>query len=156
MATHGFDTPEQAAMAEWDGCPEAQAHVLRIERCSDPDLSRFGNTVRAVARAGSGSSSEKARREEARATVAAYHQEQLRGLLEHVRDGFDRLDSGDLDAFELDDLIHHYKQATKRLWVFCEAGGGNWTSTAAALADMRARGVERDWWAETGGRGRRS
>lgn len=63
---------------------------------------------------------------------------------------------GDLDAFELDDLIHHYKQATKRLWVFCEAGGGNWTSTAAALADVRARGAERDRWAEAAGRGRRS
>jgi hypothetical protein len=117
---------------------------------------RFGNTVSAVATAGSGSSSEKAKREAARATVGVCGQEQLRGLLEHVRDGFERLDAGDLDEFELDDLIHRYKQATKRLWVFCEAGGGNWTSTAAALADMRARGVERDWWAESASRGRRS
>lgn len=109
-----------------------------------------------MATAASGSSSEMAKREEARLTVGAYHQEQLRGLLERVREGFERLDAGDLDEFELDDLIHHYKQAAKRLWVFCEAGGGNWTGTAAALADMRARGVERDWWAESARRGRRS
>ena len=87
--------------------------------------------------------------------VATYHQEQLRSLLEHVREGFDRLDAGELDEFELDDLIHRYKQATKRVWVFCESSRSDWTSTAAALVDMRARGVEPDWWAETAPRRRR-
>ena len=85
----------------------------------------------------------------------AYHQEQLRGLLAHVQDGFGRLEAGELDEFELDDLIHRYKQAAKRLWVFCESGG-NWSSTAAALADMSARGVERDWWAGSAPRQRRN
>ena len=35
--------------------------------------------------------SEKASRREARTVVGAYHQEQLRMLLEHVRDGFTQL-----------------------------------------------------------------
>jgi hypothetical protein len=40
----------------------------------------------------------------ARATDArGYHGEQLRVLLEHVREGFDRLEAGEIDPFELDD-----------------------------------------------------
>ena len=63
------------------------------------------------------------KRREAQATVAAYHEEQLRALLEHVRKGFARLDAGEIDEFELDDLIHRYKRAAKHLWVFCESSG---------------------------------
>ena len=81
--------------------------------------------------------------------IGGYHQEQLRILLEHVRDGFGRLDAGEIDEFELDDLVHRYKKAAKRLWVFCEGSGGHWDSTAAALTSMRERGEERDWWAES-------
>jgi len=93
-------------------------------------------------------SSEKTQRREARATVAAYHQEQLRALLEHVREAFDRLDAGEIDEFELDNLIHRYKRATKQLWLFCESSGGQ-RLAASALTSMRDRGEERDWWAES-------
>ena len=37
--------------------------------------------------------SEKAKRREARAMVGAYHEEQLRALLEHVREAFAQLDA---------------------------------------------------------------
>ena len=45
--------------------------------------------------------------------IGEYHEEQLRLLLEHVRDGFDKLDRGELDPFELDELIHRYKRSAQ-------------------------------------------
>ena len=42
---------------------------------------------------GRGRGGERARRRAARELVAAYHEEQLRVLLERVRDGFARLDA---------------------------------------------------------------
>ena len=98
---------------------------------------------------GADAPSEKVRRREARAVIGAYHQEQLRALLEHVREGFDQLDAGEIDEFELDDLVHRYKQAAKQLWMFCGSSGGQWLQAANALAYMRDRGEERDWWAES-------
>ena len=92
---------------------------------------------------------QKAERREAQASVAAYHQEQLRALLEHVRDGFARLDAGEIDEFELDSLVHRYKRATRHLWVFCGSSGSGSLQAATALASMRERGEERDWWAES-------
>ncbi len=56
-------------------------------------------------------SGERAERRAARRTIAAYHEEQLRLLLEQVRDGFARLDAGELDVFQLDELIHRYTQS---------------------------------------------
>ncbi|HSP29485.1 MAG TPA: hypothetical protein VLN74_13115 [Ilumatobacteraceae bacterium] len=98
-------------------------------------------------------SSEKARRRHARATVTSYHQEQLRVLLEHVREGFAKLDAGEIDEFELDNLIHRYKRAAKQLWMFCGSTGSQELQAAAALAHMRVRGEERDWWGESARRG---
>jgi hypothetical protein len=89
------------------------------------------------------------KRHQARALVAAYHQEQLRALLEHVRGAFDQLDAGEIDGFELDSFIHRYRRAAKHLWVFCEASGGQSLHTADAITGMRDRGEERDWWAES-------
>ena len=93
--------------------------------------------------------SEKVKRREAWAVIGAYHQAQLRALLEHVREGFDQLDAGEVDEFELDDLIHRYKRAAKQLWMFCGSSGSDWLADANALAYMRDRGEERDWWAES-------
>jgi hypothetical protein len=98
----------------------------------------------------SGATSEKARRREARALVGAYHQEQLRVLLEHVRDGFALLDAGEIDEFELDDLVHRYKRAAGKLWTFCGSSGSQWLQAATALDYMRDQGEEHDWWAESG------
>ena len=58
---------------------------------------------------------ERAGRQKARALIADYHEQQLLALLEHVRGGFTRLDCGEIDAFELDELIHRYKRSAQKL-----------------------------------------
>ena len=89
---------------------------------------------------------EKAERQPAREQIAAYHREQLRVLLDRVRDGFARFDSGEIDEFDLDDLIHRYKRAATELWRFCGSSGGHWLQAANMLAFLRDRGEEPDWW----------
>ena len=89
----------------------------------------------------------RAARPAAHELVAGYHQAQLRSLLEHVRDGLCQLDAGEIDEFELDDLIHHYKRAAAELWKFCDVSSGSRVEQAAsALRSMKARGDEPDWW----------
>ena len=89
--------------------------------------------------------SEKAKRWAARALVGEYHERELRALLERVRDGFARLDADELDAFELDDLIHRYKHSARELWKFCNLSSPE--GAAWAITDARERGQELDWWA---------
>ena len=81
-----------------------------------------------------GRAAERVRRREARAIIGAYHEEQLRALLEHVREGFARLDAGEIDAFELDDLMHHYKRSARELWTFCGSSALEWERAARTLA----------------------
>jgi hypothetical protein len=99
---------------------------------------------------------EKADRRRAREVVAAYHQAQLRALLDHVREGFAQLDAGQIDEFDLDDLIHHYKRAANELWRFCGSSGGQWEQAAHTLAYLREQGDEPDWWETTAPRRDRS
>jgi hypothetical protein len=68
---------------------------------------------------------------------------ELRGLLGDVRDGLARLDAGELDAFELDEVVHCYKRSARELWKFSNLGA----SAARAIEDARERGEEIDWWA---------
>jgi hypothetical protein len=90
---------------------------------------------------------EKARRRAARAMIGEYHEHQLRLLLERVRDGFARLDADDIDPFDLDDLIHHYKRSAQKLWSFCGSSGGGWERAALMLEWSREQGEpETDWW----------
>jgi hypothetical protein len=88
---------------------------------------------------------EKAERRAARERITAYHRDQLRILLEHVRSGFAGLEAGEIDEFELDDLIFHYKQSAKELWKFCELPR-NALQAASAIDHWRQEGTERDWW----------
>jgi hypothetical protein len=103
--------------------------------------------------AGTGStehrSDDKAARRAARELIGSYHQTQLRILLGHVRAGFAQLDAGEIDEFELDDLIHRYKRAAKELWKFCGSTGGQWLQAASTLTYLRDRGEEPDWWASS-------
>jgi hypothetical protein len=103
---------------------------------------------------GQGEESERAQRRAARTAIAAYHEEQLGLLLERVRDGFARLDAGEIDVFELDELIHRYKQAARELWKFCDLSGGGPVRALRALEFRREQGDEPDWW-EAGQRRRR-
>jgi hypothetical protein len=90
--------------------------------------------------------SERAQRRAAKKAIAAYHEEQLRGLLEHVREGFARLDAGEIDAFELDDIIHHYKCSARELWKFCGSRGSEWVRAVGMLELLREQNDEPDWW----------
>ncbi|MGH2714688.1 MAG: hypothetical protein ACRDM7_12530 [Thermoleophilaceae bacterium] len=89
----------------------------------------------------------KAQRRADFALVGTYYEAALAELLERVREGFSRYDVRELDAFELDDLIHRYKRATRELWKFC----GNVTGSGAhfvarTLEELQARGETIDWW----------
>jgi hypothetical protein len=89
---------------------------------------------------------ERTRRHKARALIADYHEQQLLALLEHVRDGFTRLDRVEIDAFELDELIHRYKRSARELWKFCGQTGSDWERAARTLEWLREEGEEPDWW----------
>lgn len=97
---------------------------------------------------------ERARRRAEAEMVAAYHQEQLGLPLEHVRQGFDRLAAGEIDEFEMDELIHHYSRSAKELWKFCGYGGNRVDWAVHSLGYVRDSGSELDWW-EIGRPGRR-
>ncbi len=89
----------------------------------------------------------KARRKAAAERTAEYHEHQLRLLLEHVRDGIARLDAGEIDPFELDDLIHHYKRSSQKLWSFCCGQAGAMEQAALTLEWRQEMGEpEPDWW----------
>jgi hypothetical protein len=95
-------------------------------------------------------------RRAARELIAAYHQQQLRALLERVRDGFAQLDAGDIDEFDLDDLFHRYRRAAADLWQFCGSTGGQWLEAANTLTYLREQDEEPDWWARSAPRRDRS
>lgn len=123
--------------------PTAAAETYRTARWAP-----CRGSVRGVAVSGDAdrSATEKAERRAARELIGAYHREQLRGLLEHVRAGFVRLDADEIDEFDLDDLIHHYKRSATELWKFCGSSGGQWLQAAWMLGYLRERGEEPDWW----------
>ena len=92
--------------------------------------------------------SEREQRRAAREVIARYHAEQLRLLLERVREGFGQMDAGGIDPFELDDLIHRYKRSAQKLWSFCGQTGSQWLTAARTLEYWREHGeAAPDWWA---------
>jgi hypothetical protein len=93
------------------------------------------------------SENDKTARRAARQLVAAYHEQQLGALLEHIRRGFDQLEAGEIDVFGLDELIHRYHLCTQKLWSFCGSSGGQWLQAAKNLAYYQEVGEEPDWWA---------
>ena len=52
-----------------------------------------------------------AERRAARERVSAYHQAQLAELLSNVGAAIDRYRDGDIDAYAVDETIHHYLYA---------------------------------------------
>lgn len=68
--------------------------------------------------------------------------------LSEVREGFERYDAGELDAFELDELIHRYKKAARELWKFCgdRTHGRSAGFLARTLEEMQGRDEIIDWW----------
>jgi hypothetical protein len=104
---------------------------------------RYGRAVRSPDPA----KPSKAERRADVALVVGYHEARLAELLERVREGFDRFDAGEIDAFDLDQLIHHYKRAARELWKFF----GNLTGSSAhfiarTIEEMQGHGETIDWW----------
>jgi hypothetical protein len=89
-----------------------------------------------------------AERHAARERVSAYHQAQLAELLSHVTAVIDRYRVGEIDAYAVDETIHHYHRAAAGLWKFCFArGGGSHAEFIAGLLDGMSAGAETiDWW----------
>jgi hypothetical protein len=88
----------------------------------------------------------KAERRAARERVSAYHQAQLTGLLTNVAAAVDRYRSGEIDAYTVDETIHHYHRAAGELWKFCFSGGGGSHDELIASvprSDGRRRGNHR-------------
>jgi hypothetical protein len=89
-----------------------------------------------------------AERRAARELIGRYHKEQPGLLLARVREGFTRLDAGEIDAFELDELIHRYKRSARELWKFCGQTGSGWLSAARMLRYLDEQGEDLPhWWA---------
>jgi hypothetical protein len=86
-------------------------------------------------------------RRAARQMIGDYREQQLRLLLDHIRDGFAKMDRDEIDPFELDEPIHHYKRSARKLWSFCGSGGGAWERAPLLLESEREEGEpETGWW----------
>jgi hypothetical protein len=92
--------------------------------------------------------STKAERRAARERVSAYHQSQLAELLSHVEAAIDRYRADEIDAYDMDETIHHYHRAAQELWKFCfSRGGGTHAELIAGVLDRMTAGAEAiDWW----------
>jgi hypothetical protein len=84
--------------------------------------------------------SSKSERRAAREDVAAYHEAQLVVLISQVDAAIDRFRAGELDAFDVDQVLFQYSRATKELWKFCNLGPVEFT------ASMIREDPPTDWW----------
>lgn len=72
-----------------------------------------------------------------------------------MREALACYDAGEVDVFELDDVIHHYKRAARELWKFCVGSGSQVTFAARTLEHWQAEGELPDWWDAGAPRSRR-
>ena len=90
--------------------------------------------------------SQKSDREQAREAVATYHEAELAELVAHVAAAIDRFRSGELRAFDVDEVLFQYSRAAKELWKFCNIGNVQVTAGqlhGAPLIDWWERGTPR-------------
>jgi hypothetical protein len=88
----------------------------------------------------------KAERRAARQRVAAYHEEELTTLVQRVAEAVDRHRAGELDAFEVDEVLFRYQRAARQLWTFCQSTGSQAQLTAQVIQRMAEDGEAIDWW----------
>jgi len=84
--------------------------------------------------------SSKSERRAASETVATYHEARLAELVQRVGTGVDTFRTGDIDAFEVDQIVLQYSRAAKELWKFCNLG--NVEFIARSIGDDPPI----DWW----------
>jgi len=92
--------------------------------------------------------STKSERRAAREVIAAYHEAQLAELLQRVGETVDSFRAGELDAFDVDQVIFQYSRAARELRKFCNLGDVMFT------ARMISEEAPAAWW-ERGGPSRR-
>jgi hypothetical protein len=90
----------------------------------------------------------KAERRQTRERVAAYHEACLGQLVAHVANALDRYRAGELDAYAVDETIHHYHRSAGQLWKLCWASGSSThLELIARLIDEQTANRETtDWW----------
>ena len=93
--------------------------------------------------------SSKPERRAAREAVAVYHEARLSELVQRVGDAVDMFRAGELDAFEVDQVVFQYSRAAKELWKFCNLSDPEFT------ANLISDGAPVDWWERGAPRRRR-
>jgi hypothetical protein len=63
--------------------------------------------------------SRKAKRRQARDAVVDYQEARLAELVAHVTEAIDSFRGGELNAFDVDQVLFQYSRAAKELWKFC-------------------------------------
>jgi hypothetical protein len=93
--------------------------------------------------------SQKSDRQQAREAVATYHEAELAELVARVAEAIDRFRSGELKAFEVDEVLFQYSRAAKELWKFCNIGD------VQVTAGQLHGAPPIDWWERGRPRGAR-
>ena len=89
----------------------------------------------------------KAEQRAAQERASAYHQAQLAELLSHIEAAIDRYRTGEIDAYAMDETIHHCHRAAAELWKFCFArSGGTYAEFIASLPGRMTTGAEAINW----------
>jgi len=82
----------------------------------------------------------KSERQAARDLVASYHEAQQADLVARVGEAIDRYRAGELNAFDVDQVLFQYSRAAKELWKFCNLASVD--VAAAMIPDDPAI----NWW----------
>ena len=92
----------------------------------------------------------KGERRAARERVSRYYESELAKLIDRVEEALTRYRDGEIDAHEVDDVIHRYSKATRALWRFCwsTGSGSRIILIARTLEHWAAESDATDWWAE--------
>ena len=69
--------------------------------------------------------------------MATYHEAELAGLVEHVTEAIERYDAGELDVYDVDEVIHRYHKATRH------ASGATWPSQGRGVKLDRSANARR-------------
>lgn len=73
--------------------------------------------------------------------MATYHETELARLVERVGEAINGFRTGELDAFEVDEVLFHYSRAAKELWKFCNIGSVELTASLITRDEPSV-----DWW----------
>ncbi|WP_097188173.1 hypothetical protein [Ornithinimicrobium cerasi] len=84
--------------------------------------------------------SSKSERRAASEDVAAYHEAELAKLVARVGEAIDGFRAGQMDAFDVDQVLHQYSRSAKELWKFCNRGSVE--LSASLIRDESSF----DWW----------